>query len=167
MRTREYQQLMRHMAWADAEVWQAMMGLPAAGGDASTIERLHHIHVVQWAYLHIWREESPAVRELDSFADLADIREWGREFHRRASAYLEVLEEREEWTREVRFPWADQLVARFGSAQQATVSESLLQIALHSTYHRGQINARLKELGGEPPLVDFIAWIWQGRPIAR
>jgi len=30
----------------------------------------------------------------------------------------------------VRFPWADQLVERFGHAQPATVSESLLQIAL-------------------------------------
>lgn len=71
---------------------------------------------------------------------------------------------RKDWGREVRFPWADQLVARFGAAQPATLSESVLQVALHSTYHRGQINARLRELGGDPPLVDFIVWIWRGRP---
>jgi uncharacterized damage-inducible protein DinB len=40
----------------------------------------------------------------------------------------------------------------------------MIQVATHSTYHRGQVNARLREVGGEPPLVDYIAWIWFGRP---
>jgi len=30
--------------------------------------------------------------------------------------------------------------------------------------HRGQVAARLREIGGEPPLVDFIAWVRLGRP---
>ena len=34
----------------------------------------------------------------------------------------------------------------------------------HSTYHRGQVNARLREIGAEPPLVDYIAWLWFDRP---
>ncbi|HLG57803.1 MAG TPA: hypothetical protein VI485_20835 [Vicinamibacterales bacterium] len=34
----------------------------------------------------------------------------------------------------------------------------------HSTYRRGQVNERFREVGGEPPLVDDIAWIWFGRP---
>jgi uncharacterized damage-inducible protein DinB len=38
---------------------------------------------------------------------------------------------------------------------------------MHSTYHRGQVNARLRELGIEPPLTDYIAWIWFGRPEAE
>ncbi len=55
---------------------------------------------------------------------------------------------------------------RFGGAQSATFPETVLQITGHSTYHRGQLNTRLRELGGEPPLVDFIAWIWMGKPKA-
>jgi hypothetical protein len=31
-------------------------------------------------------------------------------------------------------------------------------------YHRGQVATRLRERGGEPPLTDFIAWIWMHRP---
>ena len=31
-------------------------------------------------------------------------------------------------------------------------------------YHRGQNATRLRELGGEPPLTDFVAWLWKGRP---
>lgn len=155
---------MRHTAWADDEVWRAVLGLPAAAADASTRERLHHVHQVQWAYLQIWRGEPLSLPKLGAFGDLAEIRAWGREFHREAGPYLDEVEKRKDWGREVRFPWADQLVARFGAAQPATLSESVLQVALHSTYHRGQINARLRELGGDPPLVDFIAWIWRGRP---
>jgi hypothetical protein len=26
------------------------------------------------------------------------------------------------------------------------------------------VNARLREMGGELPLVDFIAWVWFGKP---
>ena len=43
----------------------------------------------------------------------------------------------------------------------------MLQIPLHSLYHRGQVNARLREVGGEPPTVDYIAWMWLGRPAAE
>jgi uncharacterized damage-inducible protein DinB len=35
---------------------------------------------------------------------------------------------------------------------------------MHTVYHRGQVNARVRALGGEPPLVDYIAWLWLGRP---
>jgi uncharacterized damage-inducible protein DinB len=34
----------------------------------------------------------------------------------------------------------------------------------HSTYHRGQVNSILRQLGAEPPLTDFIAYLWLGRP---
>ncbi len=49
----------------------------------------------------------------------------------------------------------------------ATLAETVLQITSHTTYHRGQVNMRLRELGAEPPLTDFIAWIWLGRPEAE
>jgi uncharacterized damage-inducible protein DinB len=37
---------------------------------------------------------------------------------------------------------------------------------MHSAHHRGQALRRLRELGVEPPLCDFIVWIWTGRPDA-
>jgi len=43
----------------------------------------------------------------------------------------------------------------------------MLQVPLHSQYHRGQINARLRAVGGEPPRVDYIVWVWLGRPGAH
>jgi uncharacterized damage-inducible protein DinB len=45
-----------------------------------------------------------------------------------------------------------------------TLGETMLQVPSHTTSPRGQINADLRRLGGEPPLVDFIAWVWFGKP---
>ncbi|MGH9902557.1 MAG: DinB family protein, partial [Pyrinomonadaceae bacterium] len=57
---------------------------------------------------------------------------------------------------------------RIGRAPATTTAgETALQVVLHGTYHRGQVNARLKEVGGVPPLVDYIAWLWLGRPAAE
>jgi len=39
-------------------------------------------------------------------------------------------------------------------------------VALHSSYHRGQVVRRLRELAVEAPLSDFLAWIWLDRPEA-
>ena len=66
----------------------------------------------------------------------------------------------------VTLPWADELVKRFGSAAPATLAETILQVAMHTAYHRGQIATRLRELGGEPQSTDFIMWIWMRRPEA-
>jgi uncharacterized damage-inducible protein DinB len=65
-------------------------------------------------------------------------------------------------------PWSSMVEKRLGRPPGiTTIGETALQVALHSTYHRGQVNARLRELGGEPPLVDYIAWLWQGKPSAE
>jgi uncharacterized damage-inducible protein DinB len=65
-------------------------------------------------------------------------------------------------------PWMDMVSAQLGRTLVVpTLAETLLQVPMHSMHHRGQINARLRELGNEPPLVDFIAWIWLGKPAAE
>jgi predicted enzyme related to lactoylglutathione lyase len=46
----------------------------------------------------------------------------------------------------------------------ATLEETMIQVASHSTYHRCQINTRFRELGGNPAMVDFVAWVWLGKP---
>jgi uncharacterized damage-inducible protein DinB len=70
----------------------------------------------------------------------------------------------EDLEREFRLPWAVHFEER--SKQPAavhTLGESVLQVVLHTQHHRGQVAARLREAGGEPPTVDFIVWLWEGR----
>ena len=40
-----------------------------------------------------------------------------------------------------------------------------MQVFSYTTYHRGQVATRERELGGEPPLVDFSDWVWAGKPV--
>jgi uncharacterized damage-inducible protein DinB len=155
--------LLGHAEWADALIWESVLAFGQE--DPELRAKLHHLHMVQWAYLHIWRSEHVKPRELGSFSTMPAIRGWAREYYRELPAYLAGVSG-EALGQTVRFPWADRLVQRLGQATPATWSESVLQVAMHSSYHRGQVASRLRELGAEPPLSDFIAWIWLDRPEA-
>jgi uncharacterized damage-inducible protein DinB len=159
------QQLMRHMEWADATVWKSVLAWPPAGSDPRIRDCLIHWHGVQWAYLQIWRDESPELPEASSFEDLAAVRAWAREYYRQRAELGDWLNEAA-LERPVHFPWAEQLADRFGGPAPATLADTILQITSHTTYHRGQVNMRLRELEAEPPLTDFIVWVWMGKPEA-
>ncbi|MGQ0736864.1 MAG: DinB family protein [Acidobacteriota bacterium] len=156
--------LFRHMEWADRTVWAKL-----PDGDAPD-ERLRHLlvhlHMVQRAFLHIWTDRSVAAvfRKANSFDTLADVRAWASPYYAEAHEFLSAVRA-EHLTTRVMLPWADRLTEKFGrEPEPTTLGETCFQVASHSTYHRGQVNARLRELGMEPPLVDYIAWVWFGRP---
>jgi uncharacterized damage-inducible protein DinB len=159
----ELRQLLSHMEWADALVWQAVMPLEGAREDPRIRELLHHVHTVQWVYLQLWLGEDLAVRGPDDFPDLPSLCRWARAYHDDLAAFLSSLDA-SVLDRPVRFPWAEALVERFGEVATTDVRQAILQVTSHSTYHRGQVNARIRELGGEPPLTDFVAWVWAGQP---
>ena len=128
-------------------------------------QRLHHIHAVHWFYLQLWRGETAEMRDASTFKDLLEIHAWAREGHSKVREYLDGAEE-SSLSRHIEFPWKEQLTQFFGVLRPVTFSESVLQLASHSTHHRGQVSARLRDLGGEPPITDFVAWIWAGKPAA-
>ena len=41
-----------------------------------------------------------------------------------------------------------------------------MQCVMHSQYHRGQNATRLRELGGSPPITDYILWLYKSKPPA-
>jgi len=157
--------LLRQMEWADALVWRAALVLNGAAEDAVLRERLHHIHSVQHLFLQVWRGEPPQIRELAAFADLRAMMGWAREAYPQALGHLDGLGD-EALEQEVALPWAQQVEQRLGRISPITLADTALQVVYHSAYHRGQVNTRLRELGGEPPLTEFIAWVWFGRPAA-
>ncbi|MCM2316744.1 MAG: hypothetical protein NDJ92_16480 [Thermoanaerobaculia bacterium] len=159
--------LLAHAAWADAEVWIAVRALPEALTDAKMKEKLHHIHLVQYAFPAIWDRRAIDVAPLESFADAGALIEWARKGHEALAVRAASVTEIEAAT-PASVPWSKLLAERIGrEPEQVTVGETMIQVAFHSTYHRGQANTRLRELGGKPPLVDYIAWIWLGRPVPR
>jgi uncharacterized damage-inducible protein DinB len=152
------------MAWADDMVWKAVVAAPQAESDAKTGDTLHHIHLVQHIFLQAWTKAVFAVRQRDEFPTLAEIARWGLEAGRGVVAFVDRAGEAD-LEQTLRMPWA----AHFEqSAKQLagvhTLGESALQVFLHTQHHRGQVCARLREIGGAPPTVDFIVWLWLGRP---
>jgi uncharacterized damage-inducible protein DinB len=158
-------QLIRHMEWADAEVWRAVSAYAPAADDTRLKNLLTHLHLVQRLFLILWTKQPfDPTRPQPEFATLTDLRAWAQTYYPEADRFLEALEE-SSLKDEVLMPWAKSLETQLGrTVSMPTVGETIQQVASHSTYHRGQINARLREVGGEPPLVDYIAWIWFGRP---
>lgn len=159
--------LFRHMAWADATVWRTILAHEPAQEDQRLRNLLHHLHTVQHAFLRVWRREAMEFPKASEFASLAAIADWGCDYHQRVTDYLKIFDQLP-LGEPVVVPWAAGFAKRYGrEAQAPSLAETMLQVNMHSTYHRGQVNARLRDLDGEPPLVDFIAWVWFGKPAAE
>lgn len=156
-------QLFSHMEWADALIWTSVAAVEAAHRDHTVMERLHHVHVVQRIYLQMWLGDPDRGRELSTFGDISEVQTWARDYYRALWEFVDRLDTRTLSGR-VEFPWAEELVKWFGEARPATVHETITQVSMHSAHHRGQLCTLIRQLGGEPPLVDFIGWVWMGKP---
>jgi uncharacterized damage-inducible protein DinB len=159
-------ELTHHMQWADALVWAAALSNSEAADDLALRGKLFHTHMVQRAFLSVW-QAGPLVPPPSDPPDLLTTLESALEYYSDLGAFFSVLGE-DELERPVSLPWAGRFAQRLGrDPATPSLAETILQVAMHSTYHRGQVNARLRELGIEPPLTDYIAWVWFGRPEAQ
>src|SRR5690349_21382001 len=151
--------LYQHQLWADAEHSKALLAYPPAQTDQAIRDRLHHIHQVQYAFLWMVKRDGTPFHRTSAadFVSLADLVQHGRRFHAEAVPYVESLTP-EALAEVITIVW-------FKDPPLAIpVEQALLQCAMHSHYHRGQNATRLRELGGEPPLTDYIVWLWKGKP---
>lgn len=149
--------LHHHQAWADAEQWRCHFSFPAALEDSAIRTRLHHIHLVQRAFLSIVRGQEVAITRPEDFSTPEELMEYARAYHEDALVYLPALSA-SRLEEMLTIPWFKDPPIRI------TVEQALTQAAMHSHYHRAQNATRLRELGGDPPLTDLILWYWKDRP---
>lgn len=90
----DYRDLLRHMEWADARTWSAVLGVASLQDDPQIRERLLHYHTTQWAYLQIWRREPVQIPQPSSFADLQTLGQWARAFYHELPSFLDGID----WT---------------------------------------------------------------------
>ncbi len=154
-------ELLGHQEWADAEHWHAFETHPAALADKAIHERLYHIHLVQHAFLWITGPQTTpfALKKLEEFPTIGELKRYAQQGNADLqellrSSSLERLEE-------------SIVISWFQPPLTISRRLALTQAAMHSHYHRGQNATRLRELGGVPPMTDFIVWIKEGRPAAR
>jgi uncharacterized damage-inducible protein DinB len=162
----ELRDLFRQMEWADATVWRVVLDGSSLGEDRDLHRLLYHLHVVQHAFLSFWQAEALEFPEESALASPVELGRWARQYYTLLRPVLEKVTALD-LPREIHVPWAQQVVeGEGGEPVAATLAETMRQVVLHSTYHRGQVNSCLRRLGAEPPLVDYIVWIWRGKPPA-
>ena len=155
--------LYTHMQWADAHVWLAVLGSPAATTDQNVRDRLMHIHMTQRAFLQVWTKQELDHYQSMTFATTEDLYAWVRPYYPQLAAFLAALQPAR-LTEPAPVPWAKYFVPEGREAAITTLGETMSQVTSHTTYHRAQVNTRLREIGAEPPVVDYIGWLWVGRP---
>jgi len=165
MNLSDLEDLYRHMEWADALVWHSVFESEEACADQKVREYFYHLHLVQRAFLRAWRGE-PRDTPYPTFDDIRSVMIWGRSYFSEVIAHFNTLTDKQ-ISQPAQLPWVDIVEQELGcKPENLSVAEMMLQVPLHSQYHRGQINARLRAIGGEPARVDYIVWVWLGRPAA-
>jgi uncharacterized damage-inducible protein DinB len=154
-------ELYAHQEWADAEHWRAFEPYPSVLADRAIRERLHHIHLVQSAFLWVVgpRTSQFTITKIEDYPNMADLKAFARKTLSELAALVGGMGE-ERLAEMIEVPW-------FQPPLKISVRHALMQAAMHSHYHRGQNATRLRELGALPPGTDFIEWLRQGEPPAR
>lgn len=150
------QKLVAHLSWADSAVLAALRDAPGTdqraltlyahvvGAEAVWIARIagRTPDVAVWPTLSLEEAASLARRNADDLMALTASStpdDFGREIEYRNSAGVQF---------------------------RSTLEDILLHVALHGSYHRGQISLVIRGSGGEPAPTDYIAYI-RGAPAAR
>ncbi len=147
--------LFRHLAWADD---RALAALRRAGaGHSPALELLAHVLAAE----HVWLARLtgvPARHAVWPALALEDCAALARENQAGFTALLRSLTPAE-LGREV--PYTNSA----GLSFRSSVEDILLHVALHGSYHRGQVAQLLRQGGVAPEPTDFIGFV-RGVPAA-
>ncbi|EAT60055.1 DinB family protein [Chlorobium ferrooxidans] len=156
-------ELTQHMEWADGVVFSAILGRAQAEGDEVLLKRLRHIHLVQKAFFDVWKNQPVNPHSTDAM-NASELAAFAKSLHREIQEFQNTLTQ-DDLDRIILLPWAGMISRSLGfEVANPTLGQTLMQVTAHSSYHRGQVNSRLRELGIDPPMTDFIAWVWARKP---
>jgi uncharacterized damage-inducible protein DinB len=159
MTPQDIQTLFAYNAWANQRTLAACREMnpeqftrEISGSFHSLRDLLVHLAGVEWLYLERWHGRSPtALPWSGSFVTLASVEELWQKVERELLSRVAAL------TTEA---LAEPLP--FRNTQGNVFSQSLCQVLQHlvnhSTYHRGQVAAALRQLGGRAQATDLIAF---------
>jgi uncharacterized damage-inducible protein DinB len=153
-----FRDLIQHKAWASAALFAAIRKSDTASGDDTLRALLHHIILANrfWLFSCLDRpfvieEESWVSNSLDAIVD-----------HFRATHLIEA-----DWiARADDSELARRLESPLIPGGSCSIAQAYMQVCMHSQGHRSQCATRLRVLGGQPPLTDFIVWLTD-RPVAQ
>jgi uncharacterized damage-inducible protein DinB len=160
MNKNDVEQLYEYNRWANARVLDAASGLTAeqfvkdlSGSFVSVRDTLTHILAAEQLWLERWNGVSPkSFLAAADFPDAESLRaKWG-EVEKGQAEFIARL--------------AEGSLARVisyrnikGEELEYTLEQMMQHLANHSSYHRGQVNTMLRQLGGEAAPVDLLLFV--------
>jgi uncharacterized damage-inducible protein DinB len=113
-------------------------------------DTLAHLLGAEWIWLERWQGRSPEGLPAADYPTLAALQEAWRPVEQGVRDYLDGLTEE---------AFCGRLSFRNAKGERWTypVWRSLLHVANHQTYHRGQVTMFLRQLGVSPPALDVTA----------
>ncbi len=150
-------ELFRHNYWARDRQLQACESLtgeqflrPLGSSFPSIRDTLTHLVAAEWFWLDSWRGRPPGPVLLpEDFPTLAAVTECWRKVEFEMSEYLAGLSE-EALLRPITYMDPE------GKTWTHILWRMMLHLLNHQSYHRGQIATLLRQLGIQPPDVDFL-----------
>lgn len=155
--------LYRYNSWANEATLDAVSRLAPAdltrnlqSSHGSIRDTLAHCVWAEWIWLQRWKGTSPkAVFSPEDFPDVESLRERFRRVADERSALLHDLTT-ERLAQVIEYTNLKGEVWRYPFWQQ------LYHAVNHSTYHRGQVAAMLRQLGAAPSATDLLVYYDQG-----
>ena len=146
--------LIDHMAWADEKVLESLRD-PAVPQRA--VDLYAHVLGVEHRWLTRLEQRTPAVAVWPALT-LDECEQLARENREALRAYVERLTST---ALRATIHYRNSAGDEFDGA----VEDILLHVAMHGSYHRGQVALLVRDAGAEPQPTDFIAFM-RGAPAA-
>lgn len=144
-----FDRLFAYNLWASKKVLLSLEALPEA--DAQCLKWFSHILCAQDIWLARILGETTADMQVWEERDLDECKLAFRDSHSDWQKWLNVLAEHQLYDR------CDYKTTA-GEPFSNSIADILTHVVNHSTHHRAQIVARLRQLGHTPPAIDFIFW---------
>lgn len=150
--------LVHHKAWASSVLLTAIQNSVRAADDDGLRTLLHHIILANRFWLFSCLDRPFTIdAESQVPGSLREVVELFRSTHVMEGKWVAeaddaVLERR--------------LEGPLIPGGSCSIAQAYLQVCMHSQGHRSQCASRLRGLGGEPPVTDFIVWLVE-RPVAQ
>ena len=145
------QRLFDHMFWADRRIVERLAEAAGAGPDEA-MRLFSHVLAAERVWLHRLRGEDTARQPIWPEWSLEELRSAVTE---NADGYARYLEETsgEDLAANVHYRNSQ------GVEFRTPAVDILTHVALHGSYHRGQVAPALRRAGAEPVNTDFITYV--------
>ncbi len=152
--------LYEYNEWANLRTLESLQSLSidqfkrSLGGSFSSIrDTLSHLVNAEWIWCRRWQGESPRTfPKSDSYIDVAALRARWAEVRNEQAAFLAKLA-----SPDLRRPVT--YVNLKGETWTYVLEDTLVHLANHSTYHRGQVATLLRQVGAVPLATDYLVFL--------